>query len=75
MTILRLLKPRMTVAVYARRRLLFVERGRSPSPSGPELWALVGIPPHATKENIARTLAELCGLDQVPFFIDLFVRA
>ncbi len=69
MALLRVLKPHMTVAVYPRRRQLQVERGREPGTNEP--WALVGIPPHATRENIASALCELSGVAGEPFVVDL----
>lgn len=69
MALLRLLKPRMTVAVYPRSQKLLVERGREPGSTG--VWALVGIPPHATRQNIASALAELSGVESEPFVVDL----
>lgn len=70
MALLRVLKPEMTVAVYPRRRHLLVERGQKPGAEG-ERFALVGIPPHATREHIASALAELSGDAERPFVVDL----
>ncbi len=69
MAVLRILKPRMTVAVYPRRRHLLVERGREPGTS--DSWAIVGIPAHATRESIASALCELSGVADEPFVVDL----
>jgi hypothetical protein len=68
MSLLELLKPPMSVAVYARARHLHVERSR-PGVGG--CWAMLGIPPHATRENIVRALAELAGVEHQPFLVDL----
>ena len=38
-------------------------------------WALVGIPPHASRESIAVALAELAGVAWQPFVIDLLLMA
>jgi hypothetical protein len=61
--------PRMRIAVYERYQELTVERGRNLE-SGPT-WAMVGIPPHASREHIALALAELAGIARVPFVVDL----
>ncbi|HEY4158965.1 MAG TPA: hypothetical protein VGM29_12740 [Polyangiaceae bacterium] len=67
--LLKLLNPPMTVAVYGSLRRLKLEQGRGLGDEKP--WALFGVPPHATRENIARTLVELSGLEQKPFLVDL----
>lgn len=69
MSLLRLLKPRMTVAVYSRNRFLHVEQGRRSSAHEP--WATLGVPPHATRESIASAVVELSGLSRESFLIDL----
>ena len=66
--LLKVLNPELTVAVY-RHRQFQVERGRGLGNEGP--WALFGVPPHATRESIARALAELSGLEDEPFLVDL----
>jgi hypothetical protein len=68
MRLLKLLKPQMNVAVYARVHSLHVERS---SRGVAEPWAMLGIPPHATRENIVRALAELSGVEHEPFLVDL----
>ena len=65
------LKPAFTVAVYPSNRHLRVERHAGIVQNR---WALVGVPPHATRENIAHTLVELSGLGKVPFVVDLLSR-
>ena len=69
MEVLKLLNPPLRVAVYRNHSHLRVERGRGLGGEG--AWALCGIPPHATRESIARTLVELSGLEQEPFLLDL----
>ena len=70
MQLLALLHPaRMTVAVYERYEELRVERGRD-LPCG-STWAMVGIPPYASRQHIALALAELAGVARVPFVVDL----
>jgi 23S rRNA G2445 N2-methylase RlmL len=69
MALLRLLKPPMTVAVYARNRYLHVEQSRRPDAHEP--WATLGVPPHATRESIASAVVQLSGLSHESFLIDL----
>ncbi len=69
MEVLELLDPPLKVAVYRNHGHLQVERGRGLGGEG--AWALFGIPPHATRESIARALVELSGLEREPFLIDL----
>jgi hypothetical protein len=67
--LLKVLNPPLTVAVYGSGRHLRVEQGRGLGGAAP--WALFGVPPHATRENIARALAELSGVEREPFIVDL----
>ena len=67
--LLRLLKPRMTVAVYSRTHYLHVEQGRQSNAD--ERWATLGVPPHATRQSIASAVVELSGLSRESFLIDL----
>jgi hypothetical protein len=69
MELLQLLNPPLKVVVFGNSRRVFVERGRGLGAEGP--WALLGVPPHATRESIVRVLAELSGLERAPFLIDL----
>lgn len=69
MTLLRLLKPPMTVAVYPGSHFVRVERSRARTPTEP--WAILGIPPHATRETIASAIAELTGQERASFLVDL----
>jgi hypothetical protein len=72
MRALRLIAPkRMTVAVYPARMELRVIRGRDLAQGPGSSWALVGIPPRASRRHIAHALAELAGLDSTPFVVDL----
>ena len=68
---LELLKPRkMTVAVFAGRFELKIERGRDWA-KGPEAtWAMVSIPPDASRERIILALTELSGLPATPWLLD-----
>lgn len=74
MRTLELLRPKdMTVAVYPRTRDLRIDRGLEPSHGPGGSWALVGIPPHASREHIAVSLAELAGVAQHPFVVALLL--
>jgi hypothetical protein len=70
MRVLGVLRPKITVAVYPRQRDLSVESGSAAGADG-RRWALVGIPPHATRESIARALLELSDAREQPFLGDL----
>ena len=71
---LRILRPDMTVALYQRRRDLHIEQSRDLE-RGPKFQrALVGIPPDASREHIAFALAELAGVAERPFVVDLLAR-
>jgi hypothetical protein len=73
MRALDILRPkRMRVAVYPTLSSLRVEQGRDLRPDGVS-WALVGIPPHASREHIAYALAELAGVASVPFAVQLLL--
>lgn len=68
----RLRLPRMTVAVYPAARALRVESGRDLRREGAK-WAMVGIPPHASREHIAYALAELAGAEAVPYVVQMLL--
>ncbi|HEY3235765.1 MAG TPA: hypothetical protein VGJ84_13695 [Polyangiaceae bacterium] len=71
---LRWLRPkRMTVAVYTRTRHLQIDRGRDLRGGDGATWAIVGIPKTASRRHIAHALAELAGVAQVPFVVDILV--
>ncbi|MEO8903959.1 MAG: hypothetical protein ABI488_16645 [Polyangiaceae bacterium] len=67
--LLKVLNPPLTVAVYGTSRHLHLEQGRGLGREAP--WALFGVPPHATRENIVRALAVLSDLEEQPFLVDL----
>ena len=76
MRALALLRPRIDrIAVYSSIERLVVERGRDLKSDGDRDWALVGIPPHASRQSIAMALAELVGVAGTPFVVDLLVLA
>ena len=69
LSLLKLLNLPLRVAVYRRSQRLLLERGGGLGDEGP--WAIFGVPPHATRESIARAVAELSGRAGEPFLIDL----
>jgi hypothetical protein len=72
---LRIVRPEhMRVAVYTRASNLRVERGRDFAADDAS-WALIGIPPDASRQSIALALAELVGLSNAPFMVDLLCVA
>jgi hypothetical protein len=68
----RLRPKRMTVAVYSAVSALRVESGRDLRREG-ATWAIVGIPPHASREHIAYALAELAGIASVPYAVQMLL--
>lgn len=76
MRALDILRPRnLKVVLYERAHDFQVERGRDFGKGPDAEWALVGIPRHATREHIAWGLAQLVGAEDVPFVVDLLLRA
>jgi hypothetical protein len=71
---LELLKPRrMRVAVFEGRFELTIERGRDWSAGPDATWAMVAIPPDATRERIILALLSLTGgsgLSATPWLLD-----
>lgn len=70
----RLRPKRMTVAVYSAVSELRVETGPNLRCSG-GTWAIVGIPPRASREHIAYALAELVGVASVPYAVRMLLAA
>lgn len=76
MQALRLLRPRrLTVAVYRRHAELRIECVRDLAQGEGARWAMVGIPPRASRAQIAHALAELAGVADVPYALDVLLRA
>ncbi len=74
MRALRRLRPRrMKVAVYTATSKLHVESGRDFAPRRRRHWAMVGIPPHASREHIAYALVELAGVARVPYAVQVLL--
>jgi hypothetical protein len=76
MRALRILRPRgLSVVVCEGTWDLRVERGRDWARGAAAEWALVAIPPDATRAAIALALADLTGLGRDPFVIDVLIGA
>jgi hypothetical protein len=74
MRALRRLRPRrMKVAVYPAVEALRVHRGRDFQRGDGSSWAMVGIPPHASREHIAYALVELAGVASVPYAVQMLL--
>src|SRR6478609_7685239 len=65
----RLRTKRMRVVVYSTMTTLQIEQGRDLRRGEGATFALVGIPPHASREHIAYALAELVGVQSVPYAV------
>ncbi len=72
--VLELLKPNIDVTVYTSLRSLQVRRGRDWAVGPDALWAMVAIPPRASRYHVAYALAELVGRAEQPFVVDLVAR-
>ena len=76
MRALRILRPpKMKVVVYERVRDLHIEKAADLSAGPGRSYAVVGIPPHASREHIAYRLAELAGAEQVPYMVALLTAS
>jgi hypothetical protein len=72
--ILRILKPKkMRVAMYAGQSGLKIHEGRQYGPREGR-WAIVSIPPDASRAHIALSLAKLAGRDDEPYLLDLLMK-
>lgn len=69
----RLRPKRMKVAVYETVSALCVEQGHDFRRGEGATWALVGIPPRASREHIAYALAELAGVESVPYAVQMLL--
>lgn len=75
MRALRLVKPAgMTVAVFEGRQSVRTDKGRNLR-AGPEAsWAIVSVPPHASRADIAVAVASLAGKSKDPYVLDLILN-
>jgi hypothetical protein len=72
--VLDLLRPKMNVTVYESSSRIHVRRGRDWSVGPDATWALVAIPNTASRYSIAFALAELSGMADHSFVVDLIAR-
>ena len=71
--VLRILSPRVTVALcMGARRLAGEEGGGS---GAKDRWAIVSIPADASRVNIAMALARLAHRENDPYMLDVLLRA
>ena len=68
----RLAPKRMTVAVYSSAGRLNVQRGRDLK-AREATWAIIGVPKDASREYIAYAVAELAGVENVPYTVQLLL--
>ena len=66
---------RLTVAVYLRRAGLRVDAVRDLRGGDGARWVMLGVPPRASRAQIAHALAELAGVTNVPYAFDVLLRA
>jgi hypothetical protein len=72
----RALAPRpLTVAVYPRKSGLFVEAVRDWRRGEGALWVILGVPPRASRAQIAHALADVAGVASQPYAMDVLVNA
>jgi hypothetical protein len=64
---------RMKVVVYPAVSTLRVESGADYRRGAGATWAIVGIPPHASREHIAYALVELAGVASVPYAVQVLL--
>lgn len=75
MQVLGVLRPRrLSVAVYRGNSELRVESVRDLRRGGGARWAFVGIPPRASRAHIALALADLAGVAEVPYAVDVLLN-
>jgi hypothetical protein len=72
----RALGPRpITVAVYRRQAGLRVDSVRDWRRGAGALWVMLGVPARASRAQIAHALAEVAGITELPFAMDVLVNA
>jgi len=66
---------RLTVAVYRRQAGLRVESVRDLRGGEGARWVMMGVPPRASRAQIAHALADLAGVTEIPYALDVLVNA
>lgn len=72
--LLRMLKVPRRVAICVGTERLQVEQGGLPGFPGQRPWAILSIPPDASRAHIALTIARLVDRTRDPFLLDLMLR-
>jgi hypothetical protein len=67
--------PRLTVAVYRRHSGIRVDSVRDLRGGEGARWAMIGVPPRASRAQIAHAIAELAGVSSLPYGIDVMLGA
>jgi hypothetical protein len=70
-----LLRPPKTKVVICPGRHLRVEAGRAWGEGPGQRWALVSVPPRASRRALALAIAELMGPDARPWALDVLLSA
>lgn len=74
MRALRLARPAgMTVAVFEARSRLYAETGRDLRRGPDSTWAILAVPPHASREAIALEVVRLAGRTHDPYMLDVIL--
>ncbi|MCS6901312.1 MAG: hypothetical protein RMJ98_16770 [Myxococcales bacterium] len=72
--LLRMLKVRRRVAICVGTERLRFERGGLPGAPEQKPWAILSIPPDASRAHIALTILQLADRSSDPFLLDLMLR-
>jgi hypothetical protein len=74
MRALRLVRPAgMTVAVFEARSALYSETGRDLRRGPGASWGILGVPPHASREDIAIAVVRMAGRSDDPYVLDVIL--
>jgi hypothetical protein len=65
----------LTVSVYPRRGALQVQAGRDWRRGEGAVWVMLGIPPRASRVQIAEALANATGRADTPYAFDVLLNA
>jgi hypothetical protein len=66
---------RLTVAVYARHAGLRIDSVRDLRAGDGARWVMLGVPPRASRAQIAHALADVAGVTDVPYALDVLLNA
>ena len=73
--VISILRPDMNVTVHRGFRRLVVQRGRDRAHGPDAFWAMIAIPPDASRAHVVTALAELAGLSHAPYVVDLLLQS